>query len=138
MDNIDGYITKDGVYRIISKLRVLGNISEKDAQTICEAIKDMPAKHIKGLSEIDKPIEYKAFDSVHMNRIGNKMVALEPHILKQDMLLSRIYGVLRPMNEWLSSEAVSRCFMLDPVCDKRGQYCGAIENLSAEIKNTIF
>jgi len=137
MDNIDGYITKDGVYRIISKLRALGDISENGAHAICEAIKDMPAKHIKGLSEIDKPIEYKAFDSVHINRIGNKMVALEPHILKQDELLSRIYGVLRPMSGWLSSEAVSECFILDPVCDKRGQYCGAIENLSAEIKDTI-
>lgn len=137
MDNIDGYITKDGVYRIISKLRVLGNISEKDAHAVCEAIKDMPAKHIKGLSEIDKPVEYKAFDSVHMNRIGNKMVALEPHILKQDELLSRIYGVLRHMNEWLSSEAVSECFISDPVCDQRGYYYGVIENLSAEIKDTI-
>ena len=137
MDNIDEYITKDGVYRLISKLRVLGNISEKDAHTVCEAIKDMPAKHISGLSEIDKPIEYKAFDSVHMNRIGDKMVALEPHILKQDELLSRIYGVLRPMNDWLSSEDVSECFILNPVCDKRGQYCGAIENLSAEIKDII-
>lgn len=42
MKNIDGLVSKDSLYRLMSKLRLQLVITEEQARIICEEIADMP------------------------------------------------------------------------------------------------
>lgn len=43
MKNIDGYVSKDSLYRLMSKLRLQDSIiSEEQANVICNIIAEMP------------------------------------------------------------------------------------------------
>lgn len=90
IDNIDGYVTKDDLYRLISKLKMQMKLDQDQVHNLCEAIKNMPAKYPD-----DEPMTCNPYKDVHIVHVGNRDIAAEPFILQQNELLYRMCDVLR-------------------------------------------
>lgn len=61
MENIDGYVTKDDLYRMISHFRTSLKINPEQAHELCEAVKALPNR--------------APHEPVHLNRDGTPIIS---------------------------------------------------------------
>ena len=125
MDNIDGYVTKDDLYRLISKLKMQMKLDQDQVHSLCEAIKDMPAEYPD-----DDSMTCIPYKDVHIVSIGKRTVYAEPFILQQNDLLYRMYDMLRQIQFWLKTDDVQECFLVNPSINKSKYFCDAVDSLS--------
>ena len=118
LENIDGYITKDDLYRMISHFRTSFKITSEQAKELCEAVKALPNRAVHQPTHLDRagnPLSQPA-----TVRFGHKLVLAEPFILDQAHLLTMMSEELTRLIEFFStSDVKARLNLLDNIyeCD---------------------
>lgn len=92
LENIDGYVTKDDLYRMISRFR--GSLlTQKQTQQLCKAIKDTPNR---------LPTDRTGRIIPEVVEIKGKKVLAGAFIQEQDMLLDQMSEMLMRLTEFFS------------------------------------
>ena len=92
LENIDGYVTKDDLYRMISRFR--GSLlTQKQTQQLCNAIKDVPNR---------LPTDRTGRIIPEAVEIKGKRVLAGAFIQEQDKLLDMMSEMLMQLTEFFS------------------------------------
>jgi len=92
-ENIDGYVTKDDLYRTISRFRGSSKIDTEQAQALCKAIKDIPNR---------LPTDRTGRIIPEVVEIKGKRVLAGAFIQEQDKLLDMMSELLMRLTEFFS------------------------------------
>jgi hypothetical protein len=111
-ENIDGYVTKDDLYRMISRFRGSSKIDAEQANELCEAVKALPNRAIHQPTHLDRAGNRLKQPTTVV--IGHKLILAEPFILDQAHLLTMMSEELTRLTEFFSiSDVRSRLNLLD-------------------------
>lgn len=102
MTDIDGYVSKDDLYRLISNIKNDISLSQEQVNKLCESIASMKSKDLSK----DEPIDTNPYAFIHSIRIGNKQVLAEPYIMDMDFLMLKMVDCMQQMRSWIITEAV--------------------------------
>lgn len=109
MNNIDGYITKDDIYRLISYFKTglhpdrAGKplLSPDVAKDLVESVQNMPTKYIS-----EENLQSNPYQSTHIVSVGNKKVLAEPYILDCMNVMDEMVDTLCKIKAWMGSEDI--------------------------------
>lgn len=112
LENIDGYVTKDDLYRMISQFRTSSKINPEQAKELCETVKALPNQAAHQPTHLDRA--GSLLKQPTTVRVGHKLVLAEPFILDQAHLLTMMSEELTRLVEFFSiSDVRSRLNLLD-------------------------
>lgn len=97
MTDIDGYVRKDDLYRLISNIKNDISLSQEQVNKLCEAIAAMESKDLSK----DEPIDTNPYAFIHSIRMGNKQILAEPYIMDMDFLMFKMVDCMQQMRAWI-------------------------------------
>ena len=108
MTDIDGYVSKDDLYRLISNIKNDMSLSQEQVNKLCESIAAMKSKDLSK----DEPIDTNPYAYVHSIRIGNKQMLAEPYIMDMDHLMLKMVDCMQQMRAWIIDTMLRDTLML--------------------------
>jgi hypothetical protein len=108
MTDIDGYVSKDDLYRLISNIKHDISLSQEQVNKLCEAIAAMESKDLSK----DEPIDTNPYAFIHSIRISNKQMLAEPYIMDMDFLMLKMADCMQQMRAWIITEAVQEAVLM--------------------------
>lgn len=125
---IDGYVTKTDLYKLINRFAEEHRIGPQEARELCSTIENnIPTSYLK--PEDVRPVPY---DYPTLVNIGNHVVHVEPFILKQSEMLDEMTDTLRQIDDWLYFELIPRYHLLPQDKGRVNYFSNVINRLCDE------